>query len=104
MKKALANMFTFHKRADGTYFGFGTNLEGWFCYIGYMVTVCYVISKICAVAYSISEKLEARKKLKAKRKEELKDITDNGPVENTEEAEDLSKIDAFQDLYKEFCN
>lgn len=97
MKKVLANMFTFHKRTDGTYFGFGENAEGWLCYIGYMVTCCYVISHIVAAICVVTEKLETRKALRAKRKEKIKDITDNGPVENAEE-DDVNKLD-----YKYWC-
>lgn len=85
MKKTLANMFTFRKRADGSYFGFGENIEGWLCYLGYLVTVAYVYLAMVAAVAKIAKKFTEYKELKALRNEKVESITNNGPAASTED-------------------
>lgn len=101
MKKTLKNMFTFHKRADGSYLGFSENTEGWLCYLGYLIAFVHIYLTIIAVFAKIAEKLtEYKGLLKALRNEKVESITDDGPSIKDAEV-DFNKINAFQEMYDE---
>lgn len=100
-KTTLKNMFTFHKRADGSYFGFSENTEGWLCYLGYLVTFAYTYLAIITVIAKIVDKVTEYKGLiKSLRNEKVESITDNGPVMKDAEV-DFNKINAFQEMHDE---
>ncbi len=94
------------RRSDGSFLGFAESFEGILCLVGWIV--CYMTA-VRAIAAGITAAFEwfsdCRKITKLIKDDDVKDISDNGPVDYLGEDYDFSKINHFQkmteDLEKE---